>query len=432
MLWRAVEKVPGFSQLPASASILKIAVLLAETKLTVSFHKAILRLAKLLPVATVLAMGILLIGNGCGKGIFPEVTPTGSGTATPSSSATAFVYASNFNDGSVSAFSRATNGALTLLGRINTGSNGGPMGLTVTPDNVFVYVVNSADSLIQSYLIQNAGIGAGTLSPIGGAGTATGATPQQIIVDKNERFVYVTNAGGQSLSEYSLGSQGALTAIGTLTGFTGTPFGILEHPAGSFIYVTDSTAGLVYTFTIGSGGGLTQLGSPIASNGTVGGQPGLMAITQDSTQTFLFVDDMASGQISIFTIAANGVLTFGGLIGTGGSKPIGIGAVNNGGSSGINYVFTANVTGNFVLPFSRSAGTLTQLSQVSDLSGPTGLAIDPNGRFVYTGNSGNGTIGEVGINASGCGGQAVCLLRTVDTENPANSNAGTQFIAVTH
>ena len=314
-----------------------------------SFHKAVARLVKLLPFVTVVAMGILLVGNGCGKGLFPEVTPTASGSTTPSSSATAFVYASNFNDGSVSVFKRASNGALSFVAQTNSGSSGGPLGLAITPDNLFLYVVNAADNLLHGFLIQNSGTGQGSLS--GNGNTATGTTPQMVLVDEGEQFVYVTNAGGQSISEYMFSSRGFLNNIGTLTGFTGTPFGIIEHPAGTFVYVTDSTAGLVYTFTIGSGGLLTQLGSAIPSNGTFGGQPGLMAIAEDSSQTFLFVDDQASGEVSVFSIAANGVLTFGGLFGTGGSKPVGIGAVNNGGGSGINYVFTANVSGNFVQPF---------------------------------------------------------------------------------
>src|ERR1039458_7006815 len=82
----------------------------------VSIHDHIVRLARLIPFARVMTMGILLLtGNGCGKGLFPELTSSVTNTSTATAQATAFVYASNFNDGNVSEFRRGTNGALTFL-----------------------------------------------------------------------------------------------------------------------------------------------------------------------------------------------------------------------------------------------------------------------------------------------------------------------------
>jgi len=122
-----------------------------------------------------------------------------------------------------------------------------------------------------------------------------------------------------------------------------------------------------------------------------------MAIAIDSTAEYLFVDDTSIGVVSVFVIQSDGSLAYSGSFGTGQSRPIGIGAVNDGGNSGNNYVFTANMDGNFVQPYLRSAATLTQQASVSDKTGPTGLVIDPEGLFAYTGNSGNGTIGLIGI-----------------------------------
>jgi DNA-binding beta-propeller fold protein YncE len=138
---------------------------------------------------------------------------------------------------------------------------------------------------------------------------------------------------------------------------------------------------------------------------------------------------MASGFVSVFLINSNGSLTFANGFGTGQSKPIGIGAVTN---SGTDYVFTANMTGNFVQPFIRTAASLAQQTSVPDSFGPTGLIIDPSGLFFYTGNSGSGTIAQLNINSAACKGQAVCVVEAFNSESPANSNAGTQFLAVTH
>ena len=58
--------------------------------------------------------------------------------------------------------------------------------------------------------------------------------------------------------------------------------------------------------------------------------------------------------------------------------------------------------------------------------------IDPGGNFVYTGNVGSGTISLFGINSSQCGTPQFCVIQNYASENPANSNAGTQFVATTH
>jgi len=379
-----------------------------------------------------MAMGILLLGgNGCGKGLFPEASSSASGTGTSSATAqaTAFVYASNFNDGNVSAFRRATNGSLTFLAQINAGLSGGPMGLTVTPDNHFLFVVNAADNLVHTFTIQTTGSALGTLTSLNT--TVTGITPQMILVDSTESFAYVTNAGSRSISQYTVNDKGSVTSNGTVTGFAGgTPFGIIENVANSVVYVSDSTAGLIYTFTIGSIGQLTPLGTAISSNGSTGGQPALMAIAADSSQSYLLADDTLSGFVSVFLINSDGSLSFSNLFGTGQSKPIGIGAVTNGGTD---YVFRANMTGNFVQPFTRSAATLAQQPfMVPDSFGPTGLIIDPSGLFVYTANSGSGTIAQLDINNAKCNGQPVCVVNAFNSESPKNSNAGTQFLAITN
>src|SRR5579872_5684684 len=91
-------------------------------------------------------------GGGRGKGIFPEVTS--SGTVTPTPVANAFLYATNFNDGTISAFQRNTNtGALTFIAKQSAGAVGGPVGVVVTSSNDLVYAVNAADNNVYQYTI---------------------------------------------------------------------------------------------------------------------------------------------------------------------------------------------------------------------------------------------------------------------------------------
>ena len=395
-------------------------------------RKRILRVARFLTAVSVVASLIaLLTSGGCGKGIFPEVTPTAV-TITPTPVANAFLYATNFTDGTVSAFARNTNtGTLSFISKRTAGSSQGPVGIAVKPQNDVVYVANASDGRLYPFqIVQSGGGTPGDLTAL--TSISSGVTPQMVAIDTTGQFVYVTNSGSRTISEFSINSDGTLTSLGVVSGFGGRPFGITVNPNGSFLYVDDATVGVLYTYSIASNGVLQQVGSPVNSNGSSPGQPGLMAIVFDGSQGYLFVDDMALGVVSTFLIQTNGTLAYSNSVGQNQSTPIGIGAVNGGGGTSNNYVFTANSNGDFVQPFLRLNGTqLTQQTAVADSSGPTGLVIDSAGLFIYTGNSGNGTIAQIGINNSLCTGSGTCLIQTFNSESPANSNAGTQFLATT-
>jgi len=384
----------------------------------------VVRPARLIPIVIAMMTAVVLLtGGGCGKGLYPVVSSS-SATATSTTSATSnFLYATNNTDGILSAFARnVSTGVLTFIAQYTAGADSGPMGLAITPDNDFLYVVNSADNQVYEYEIGSTGALL-ALTNISG-----GTAPQMIAIDNTGSFAYVTNATTRSVSEYVIASNGELSLSGTITGFPGKPFGVIT--SGSFLYVTDETAGLIYAFAINSDGTLTILtSSPISSNGSVGGEPGLMAVIVQSGQDYLMVDDLATGEVAVFLINSDGSLTFNANFGTGQSNPVGIGAVTTSINS---YVFTANMTGGFVQPYTLAAGILTQQNAASDPNTPTGLAIDPAGLFVYTGNSGTGTIAQLAINGSSCGGAVLCLVKTYEAEHPTNATAGTEFIAITH
>jgi 6-phosphogluconolactonase (cycloisomerase 2 family) len=398
-----------------------------------SIRNSIARIKRFIPAVFVTVCVALAIANsgGCGKGLFPEIN-SANATATATPVANAFLYATNFSDGTVSAFQRnTTNGRLSFVAKQNAGAVNGPVGVAVTKQNDLAFVANAADGKVYEYTIVQSGTTPGNLATLGNINAGT--TPQQVAIDQMGNFVYVTNAGSRTVSEYAINSLGTLTLIGTLSGFSGKPFGITAHPTAQFVYVTDNTAGLIYTFTINSDGTLTQFGNPVPSNGLTPGLPGLMAIAIDSTQGYLFSDDTFLGTVSVFVIQSNGSLLYASTFGVAQSNTIGIGAANNGGGSGINYVLTANMAGNFVQPYQRTAAMLTQAVSVGDSTGPTGLVVDPASQFAYTANSGSGTIALIGMNAAQCGTNvAVCVITAFNSETPANANAGTQFLATTH
>jgi 6-phosphogluconolactonase (cycloisomerase 2 family) len=407
----------------------------AEAGKKLSIHKDIVRLARLLPVMAVIGTAIVVLlggSGGCGKGLFPTVNVNSStATSTSTASATAFLYASNFNDGTVSAFQKKASGALSFISKTSAGAVGGPLGMTVALNNDVLYVVNQADNEVHIFDILSAGP-AGGLQSSGFA--ATGTAPQMIAVDESSAFAYVTNATSRSLSEYSVAFNGILTNVGTDTGFLGKPFGIIANPTMEVIYVTDETAAFVYAFSINTTtGNLTQI-SQLSSNGGAGGTPTptLMAISTDTSgQQYLDVNDSSSGIVYVFMISSvDGSLTFAApSTGTVAPGPVGIAAVDNFNGTGVNYVFNANPLANLAQSFTRSLTALTAGVTTTDNFGPTGLLVDSTNSFVYTANSGNGTIAELQIN--GTCGQPLCLINTFASQNPPNTSAGTQFLAIT-
>jgi 6-phosphogluconolactonase (cycloisomerase 2 family) len=86
---------------------------------------------------------------------------------------------------------------------------------------------------------------------------------------RDGQYFYVSNAGSGSVSGYSVGSAGALTALGN----TSTDAGTVDATGagdGRFLYVQTGKAGIVDEFAVGAGGALTPLGSVTVPNSAGG------------------------------------------------------------------------------------------------------------------------------------------------------------------
>jgi 6-phosphogluconolactonase (cycloisomerase 2 family) len=89
-------------------------------------------------------------------------------------------------------------------------------------------------------------------------------------VVRDGRYFYASNAGSGSVSGYSVGSSGGLTAHGN----TSTDAGTVDAAAagnGRFLYVQTGGSGIVDEFAVGGGGALTSIGS-VTVAGAVGGE----------------------------------------------------------------------------------------------------------------------------------------------------------------
>jgi 6-phosphogluconolactonase (cycloisomerase 2 family) len=83
------------------------------------------------------------------------------------------------------------------------------------------------------------------------------------------QYFYTSNAGSGSVSGYTVGGSGGLTALGNTT----TDAGTVDAAAaadGRFVYVQTGKAGIVDEFAVGAGGALTSIGSVTVPGGAGG------------------------------------------------------------------------------------------------------------------------------------------------------------------
>jgi YVTN family beta-propeller protein len=229
-----------------------------------------------------------------------------------------FVYVANQSSGDVSGYTiDSTTGALTQI----TGSNpspftvapngSGPFSVAVDPSGKFVYVANNFSNNVSGFTIDP---GTGALMPIAGSPFSDPALfnpqPTSVAVDPSGKFVYVTNAGTNSVSGFSIASNGVLTLLGNfLLGSPATnPRSVAVDPSGKFVYVANLGSNTVSGFTIDPGtGALTLIGSPFTVPGG-GKQPRSVAV--DPSGKFVYVVNQGTGNVSGFTITpGTGVLT---------------------------------------------------------------------------------------------------------------------------
>jgi 6-phosphogluconolactonase len=177
---------------------------------------------------------------------------------------------------------------------------------------------------------------------------ATGNGPAAVGVTANNNFVYAVNQTDASVSAYSVGTGGALTAIGTYTVGV-APNSIASDPNSKFVYITDGAANQMIGFLIQTNGSLVAMQN-------------------------VFKTDILPVSVKV--------------------DPRGI------------YVYVANYGGNDVSAYTidRATGNATQIAGSTTYTvdtGPTCILIEPaEARYVYTTNFLGNTMSGLKLNPS--------------------------------
>jgi DNA-binding beta-propeller fold protein YncE len=90
--------------------------------------------------------------------------------------------------------------------------------------------------------------------------------PESLVIDPTGHYVYAANHGGNTVSEYQIGTGGALVAIGTIAAGSG-PWYITVDPSGRYVYAANFNDNTVTEYSLGAGGMLTLIGTAATGSG---------------------------------------------------------------------------------------------------------------------------------------------------------------------
>jgi 6-phosphogluconolactonase (cycloisomerase 2 family) len=179
------------------------------------------------------------------------------------------------------------------------------------------------------------------------------------------------------------------------------PSNVVVSPNGSFLYVSNQGSNNVSAYTIGGTGALTPVtGSPFAS----GTAPSSVAVSPNGS--FLYVSNQGSNNVSAYTITGGtGVLTplasLNGNPFAAGTSPSGVAVSPNG-----DFLYVSNQGSNNVSAYTITVGTgvLTAVAGSPFAAGtsPSGVTVSPNDAFLYVSNQGSNNVSAYTV-AAGTG-----------------------------
>ena len=322
-----------------------------------------------------------------------------------------FAYVVNEGGDNVTAFTIGSGGVFSYLNgslttsAFTTGSL--PWAAAASPNGNYLYVANMGTSAtaggtgtISAFTISPNGV----LGPITTGSLTTGAFPVGIAVSPNGDYLYISNQGGSNeILTFAIGSGGQLAPLGKTTGLQ-EPLGIAVSPNGQFLYVTNQTStgpNGIAVFTIGSDGTLSAITS---GSFTTGEGPTAIAISPDGLYLYVTNCNMYGGtgnQISAFAIGAGGVLsaiTTGTFV-TPGQDGIGIAISPNGKYL---YVTNAGTGAGGISAFSiGSGGALAPIGSYPTGGDPWYIAISPDGASLYVTNVNSSSISAFAVGSDG-------------------------------
>lgn len=312
-----------------------------------------------------------------------------------------FAFSASNNGTKIQAYTvDQTSGALAPVGSYSTGFvTGSPYpDIAVDSQSAHLYLASAGDNKVAGFAIDAT---TGALTPLAGSPYAAGAGAAAIpAFSPDGKYLYVmdkgaTGSGANSVSGYSIGADGSLTALAGSPFAAGTqPTWIVFTPNGQYAYVADSGEDAISAYSV-SAGVLTPLPTP-----TFPTDENPQDLTIDASGTHLYApvaSGSTAGAVDWFPINADGTL------GTRGTVPAGVTPIYLAIDPAAPFAYVASKGGAEVYGYSISAttGALTALAGSPFPTGagslPQFITIDPSGKFGYTANEGTANISEFAV-----------------------------------
>lgn len=241
-------------------------------------------------------------------------------------------------------------------------------------------MLDANSNVLASIVLHGTGMGSNAqVSPAVESTIGSGLmTPSQIAVDASGN-IYVADPGQGKVLMYAAGS-GTGTSIGT---GLNSPTGVAVDGAGD-VFIADSGTGSVYEVPFGPGG-LNAAGQVtlVSSLGTG------LNLAADGVDNLYIADPTNARVVKLSAVSAATAAKFGQaevLLTTGFSAPSAV-AVD-----GSNNLYVADGSNLFEL----TGGSGAPATLLNDLSGATGLAVDPSGAVYISSASGTSRIASIG------------------------------------
>jgi 6-phosphogluconolactonase len=319
-----------------------------------------------------------------------------------------FVMTNAADRNEIIAYKRNADGSLQEGRSFPTGGRGSggvtdPLGsqgaLTLTQDHSFLLAVNAGSGDISVFRVHGAMLSLLDKVPCGGS--------EPVAIAQHGDLVYVVNAGGSSnVTGFRLDKNGRLKPIADSIAFLTTgnsgAASLSFSPNGQFLLVTEKITNNIDGFHIQIDGTL----GPIVVNPSVG--PGAFAVLFAPNGTALVTETGPTGGHNAAAISSYAVLPNVTLSAISASVPTqGAASCWQAVSPDGRFVYTNNTGSSTISGFSIAAnGALTPLLGTVVATLPTGsvnleIVITPDGKFLYSLDSGTGTVSIFGINQDG-------------------------------
>ena len=319
-----------------------------------------------------------------------------------------FVMTNDADRNEVIAYKRNADGSLDKGRSFSTGGRGSggttdPLGsqgaVTLTQDHSFLLTVNAGSGDISIFRVHGAMLSLVDKVPCRGS--------EPVAIAQHGDLVYVVNAGGSSnVTGFRLHKNGKLTPVADSIAFLTTgnsgAASLSFSPDGQFLLATEKITNNIDAFHIQIDGTL----GPIVVNPSVG--PGAFAVLFAPNGTALVTETGPAGGKNAAAISSYAVLPNATLSAISASVPtLGAASCWQAVTPDGRFVYTSNTGTSTISGFSLAAsGALTALPGTLVGTIPSGsvnleIVITPDGKFMYTLDSGTGTVSIFGINPDG-------------------------------